>query len=373
MNLNHRVADGHSSSLTEAIHRISRPLSFVIPLAIVLLSFLAIRPYFGTSWEIGPFSSGMVPSLADFLSGVLRIDKDIILSGLTLVGYALGPLSFYIFVYVVTKRHLAAIITGVAALLPMGIFSGHPPERLVLALSGKDGAHIVGLTLILLISWLFFKYCRSGQLRFLIIGSVVEILVGLVSFFSVFVLMVFFVFITISEVLVGQGKAKLLRFLIQTGLLFGIIIVIYNISLWQMVSSEAGRTTLAVLFNLLPLLFFIVPILGTFFFLIFDRRPALQPLFLAFTFTLVFGLLHLIRSSFVDIPLLSADRYGAELGVALVFLNGVVTTWIFDTVRVGKSFQRYPILFSYRIPIALGGVGLYLLLLFAASFIPRSL
>jgi len=72
--------------------------------------------------------------------------------------------------------------------------------------------------------------------------------------------------------------------------------------------------------RLIPISFFTLPVLGAFGYLLFDRKPDLQPLFLASFLTVAFSVIILAGRGFV---LSAPSRYIPELGMSLAFLLGV--------------------------------------------------
>ncbi|KKR50627.1 MAG: hypothetical protein UT84_C0009G0014 [Candidatus Curtissbacteria bacterium GW2011_GWA1_40_16] len=374
MNLSHRLADSKKlTGLEIVMHKIRYPLNIAIPLIIFILTAWGKWTYFGNVWEVGVFSTQFVPWICGIFAQILNIDPQILISDFILVLMTLGPVSFYFFAQKLTHRHFPAVITGLATMLPVFWFSSNLNPRLILALRDGDGGHIAGLTVITMASLIYLLYVREGKKLHLFLLTILLCLAGLISFFSLYIFMAFFILISISEILVGYGKIKAKRFAMGGILIFLIIAVVYNLDLWNIVSSEDGRTALVVMTNIIPLLFFLVPVLGTISFLIFDRRPELQPLFLALGTTAIFGLLHFVRVSIVDIPLLHQDRYAAEFSFSTGFLIGVITTYIFDLLRAGKLINKSPLLYNRRTLIAFVFAGIILLgLLGSVLFIPRS-
>lgn len=375
MNFNHRVADGKRvGGLELVLIRIRNPISIIIPILITLTSFWLVKNYFGTTWDIGTFSTRLYPLMTNGVEQLLRIDREMVSASGVILGFALTPLTGYLLAYYLTRRHLSAIFTGFLLLLPINIFSSQAPERLILALTEGDGAHIFAVSLVPIAAMLFISYLRHGQRKRLVLLLLTEMFISALSFFTQFILLFVFVLFTISEVLVSHGKIKLVRFGIVLGLYLILILVIYNISLLNMILSPAGRITLSVLFNTLPLTFFVVPIFGTFAFLIFDRRPALQSLFIGLTMSLCFGILQVVRLSFVSAPLLDQDRYAAEVSISFALLFGILATWLFDIVRAGTILKYKKALYAYRTYIAFGTIFfLFSLMLISLVFIPHQL
>jgi len=83
--------------------------------------------------------------------------------------------------------------------------------------------------------------------------------------------------------------------------------------------SSPGRAVMAAVKNLIPLSFFVLPVLGTFGFLIFDKRAHLQPLFVALGLTIVFGLIS-FAGGLAKFAVSAQSRYHPEVSMALSIL-----------------------------------------------------
>ncbi len=375
MNLQHRVVDNrYLTQLDMVMKRIAYPLNFLIPLGLTLISLYNIRDYFGTSFELGNFSTGFWSWVAGQIAGFVHTDSQVILSTIVLLCYALGPLTAYLFVYQLTERHLPAIITATLIQLPAFPFSGMPPIQLSLALIDGDAAHVAALSFMPLAALAFLDYLRSKNITQILVFTAISAFMASLSFFSIYVLAIVMVFITISEVLIDQGRIKIRRALSCVGVVTLTAFLVYNISLWNILTSQEGQNTIRVFLNFIPLSFFLLPILGIFFFLIFDRRPKLQPVFLSLSLTILFWLFHWIRVSFVDIPLFDQDRYRAELAFGRSFAAGVLSTILFDLGRAGVLFPKLNLSKERRLWLSFAVMTVMILSLIASLlFIPRSI
>lgn len=353
MNLNHRVADIHlKSSLDVVLHKIEYPLNIMIPVCVLSLSIWSLWVYAGQAWDVGTFSTALLPILTNALAEVFHVEHNIMLSYFVIGGVTIGPLAFYLYAYLMTHRHLPAVITALLTIAPLLPFSAYSDGRTLLALTSGDGAHVAAFSFIPLASIAFLRFLQTGSLKNLSIFISLVLVPIFLSFFSLFILFIFLIFSTISEILVGQGRLKILRFLKAGGILLILAILTYNISLVGIFMSGESQLTVLELLNLLPLSFFIVPVLGTFAFLIFDRRPNLQPLFLALSFLVTFGLLHFVRISFIESAIFRQSRYKAEVAFAVALTAGLVLMWTFDLIRAGKLLKRMPFLNAYRTLVA---------------------
>lgn len=361
MNLHHRMADNnHQDRLDLVFKKISYPLNFIIPAALVVISLYTLKDYFGGVWELGNFSSPVWHILSQLISQIFNLDQEAVLNSLILFLIALGPLTAYLFIFQITRRHLPAIIASILMQLPLFPFSTAAPAKLILALVDGDAAHVASLSLLPIAGLAFLEYLRSKSTPRLVLFAVMTALMASLSFFSLYILFIVMLFITISEVLIDQGRVKVIRMAYGLLVLLLVIFLVYNVSLIKMLFSGEGQTTLQVFLNFLPLSFFLIPILGTFFFLIFDRRPSLQPIFISLSLTILFWIFHWIRVSFVDTAIFDQDRYGAEVSFAFSFLSGVLLTVVFDLIRGGVLLKKYNLTKDQRFRVAYGLMTLFL-------------
>lgn len=304
----------------------SKLLETLWVLLLVALNFYQVRPFFGRQF-VYVFSAPLIPFLAEILK--LSVPT------LILIFYIFGPLSFYFLVKEITGRLLPAVSSALIFSSP--IFK----SRLLALLFYGDGAHIAGLSLIPLASYLVLKFLRSGSF-FLYLGASLGIaLVALVSPFSLFILSAFLVIITFSEMLLSQARLKLFRLVMAFLLAAGLSAFWYNPDFVRLVLlSRQGREVITTLFNLFPVSFFLVPILGTFGFLLFSKKSFLQPFFIALGLTIVFFLFsfagRLASGFFISYP----DRYLPELSFSLCFLLSIIITAVFDFLRTDEKMAR---------------------------------
>ena len=372
MNLSHRLADGSSVGFVNLRFLQLKYLNLIIPFFILVLSVYSAGPLFGEVWETGGLSIVFVPLLGPLLMEVFE-KPNLILSSLVLIGYALGPVFFYLLVYAITKRNLTALLTSLLMLLPLIPIATLSPARLVHAIIENDGGHIAGLGLSAAALVLFFHFIRTADKKSLIFFLLIAMITGLISFFSILILFIFMTFVTVSEILIGQGKLKLKRFISAVFLLGVGLVVVYNISFLRFIFSEQGGASFTVLSNLIPMTFFLVPVLGIITFLIFDRRPVLQPLFLVCAFLITFGLLHFIGVVILESALFNQQRYTAEAEFAVNFFTAFVLTGIFDLLRVGVFVKRFALVYRLRNEIAFGSmITIILFLIGAILFIPHA-
>ena len=282
------------------------------------------------------FSAPVIPDLARFL-GLFGVEFDWAVRWLLLAFFILGPVSLYFLVREITGRRMSAMIAAVLYSLP--IFPSRFEGIVVLG----DGAHIAALTFVPLAAYWLLRFLKRGSFSYAIGSSLSVLLVALTSPFGLFVLIGVLTVVTFSEMLLGSGRLKFMRFVLVLVFSAGLSAFWYNPEFVRLsLASASGRAVIAALKNLIPLLFFIFPVLGTFGFLIFDKRAHLQPLFVALGLTVVFGLIS-FAGGLAKFAVSSQSRYLPEVTLALTVLWGVVGAFVYDMIRILPQTRWFPV------------------------------
>lgn len=282
------------------------------------------------------FSAPVIPLLANFL-GWGGVDFTLAVRTLLLVFYSFGPAALYLFVRELAGRRMAAWIAVILYSLPI------LRSRFEALVSSGDGAHIAALTLVPLVGFFLLRFLRTGAFPAAVATSLAILLVALTSPFGLFVLLAMMLVVTFSEMLLGTGRIKFLRFVLVLLFAAGLSAFWYNPEFVRLtLLSAPGQAVIAALRNLIPLSFFTVPILGAFGFLLFDKRPQLQPLFVALGMTILFGLIS-FASGLEKFAVTAQSRYLPEVSLSLAVLWGVVGTFVYDLVGFLPQSRWFPI------------------------------
>jgi hypothetical protein len=315
-------------------------------LILFLINFWLILPFFGQPDQINVFSAPVVPVLVSLTEAIVPTQFGIRIWILAFL--SLFPLFFYYFVREVSGRKLVGFIASFLVILPWGPFL---PTRVKLGLFAQDGAHVVALTFMPLICLLLLRFLRRGNFWTGLLTALGTTLVALTSPIGVIVLAVFMGVITFSEMLLGQGRLKALRFLVIAFLTIGFSAFWYNPKFVLLtIQSAPGQILVKTFLNLLPISFFLLPLLGVFGFLLFENQPQLQPMFIAFFLTVGFGLFSL--GAGVVHP--SPSRFVPALGMALAFLIGISLITFFDFLRYSPKLKSFNFGRRARYLLALG-------------------
>ncbi len=284
---------------------------------IVLLNLYLVLPFFRVQIPDTSYSGPIIPLVAKIF-GIFGVSFSQAVHMVTLISFLLFPLSMYVFVRLLTKRKMSAFLAVLIASLPFFPFA---KTRIVSGFLTQDTPHIITLALIPLAIYGLLSFIKEGGMKNLVLSAVVGSLVSLSSPFSFTTFMMFSGIACFSEMLLGQGRLKFTRLLIVLVFAGGLNSFWYNPAFFSwMVTGPMGEEIRTTLSRLVPMSMFVAPVLGVFGFLLFDRKPGLQPIFLAVFFTLVFALVVIAGGGFVPSH---PTRYTPEFGISLALLFGL--------------------------------------------------
>lgn len=302
------------------------------------LNFYLILPLFGRELDSGSsFSGPVIPYISRVVSFIAQVPTAYTIHLTYMFIFIFFPLSFYILTQFLTGRRLVAIVSMLFATLPVPVFA---KTRIIEGFFGTDGPHIASLSLTPLAIYSLISFLRQGGMKNLLVVSILSSIIELISPFGFVVYFIFAVLAAFSEMLLGHGRLKICRFV-------GVFIITLALtSFWYnpafvvwMVLGPLGAETRTIIINFIPISFFVLPIVGAFGFLLFDRKANLQPVFLACFWTIAFLLIILIgKGSFFT---LGTVRYLPELGISIAFLLGIGVTSLIDFFKSPK-FRAIP-------------------------------
>ncbi|OGY21581.1 MAG: hypothetical protein A3A65_05700 [Candidatus Chisholmbacteria bacterium RIFCSPLOWO2_01_FULL_49_14] len=282
------------------------------------------------------FSAPVVPILASML-GFAGVEYDVAIHWILIAFFIAGPLTLYLFVKELSGRKSSAFISAILYSLP--VFRSRFEA---LTVSG-DGAHIAALTLVPLAAFFLMRFLKKGSFPAAIAASIAVLLVALTSPFGLFILLSVMLVVTFSEMLLGTGRVRFLRFVLILMISGGLSAFWYNPEFVRLsLVSTPGMAVIAAIKNLVPLSFFILPVLGTFGFLIFDKRAHLQPLFVALGLTFLFGLIS-FAGGLARFAVSTQSRYLPEVSFSLSILWGVVGVFVYDLLGYLPQSKWFPI------------------------------
>lgn len=323
-------------------------------LVILFLNVYSIYFYFGTPTDTGTFFSGpIIPLMAKFLE-LFNIPLSYAYQIVNIIFFVGFPFALYALIKKVTERKVIAFMSVLIASLPFYPFA---EVRVLSALNGIDSAHIASLTITCLALLALFSFLKDGGAKNLFKSSISAALIALISPFGFATFVIFSVILTFSEMLLGSGRLKLLRFISMLFFAGTLVSFWYNPSFaFWLLTGDLGGEVRNTISRLIPVSFFAVPAIAVFGYLLFDRKPSLQPVFLASFFTIAFVLISFVGGGiFPSHP----SRYIAELGIGLSYLISVVLLKVYESLSFFKTHRP---LAKIILSVMFIGIGLGILL-----------
>jgi hypothetical protein len=312
-------------------------IDFISSVFLICLNLVSFYPFLGQPDKANIFSAPLLPvfsHLINHLTG-FGLAQSVTLS--LLIFAVLGPVSLYYFTAKLMGRRLSGLTAALIYSLPAEWLS---KGRLRMIFLTGDGGHITALTFIPIIALLLLVFLKRGRFRYLVSGSLGMGLVALTSPFGLLICLIVLTVTAFSEFLQGQGRLKILRFLFFIGLAIGLVAFWYNpVFVMTFLKSQQGLIIKKTFFNLVPISFVVVPILGAFGFLLFEKKARLQPLFIALGLVILFSLISFasqVGQLFPSHP----RRYLPELGFSIAFLLGVLATAFSDYLKFKGRFCK---------------------------------
>lgn len=327
-------------------------------LVVVGLNIYMILPFFSYHISDVPFSGPVIPLLIKGF-GLLSLSYATATTALLIISFVLFPVSVYVLVRWITGRKLAAFLSILAMSLPFYPFAR---SRILSAFASNDWPHILSISLIPIAIYGVLSFIREGQTKNLVIASFFSAIVALTSPFAFLTFVFFAAICAFSEMLLGQGRLKAVR--LATVMIFtaGLCSFWYHPSFFYwMVMGDMGLDIRATVRRLVPISLFAAPVLGVFGFLLFDRKPLLQPVFLATFSTIVFTMIVVAGGGFVPSH---PTRYAPELGLSLALLIGIGTMKLIEYVRFSQVSVK-----NLDLTILSNGVVLVLTALISVSVV----
>jgi hypothetical protein len=311
---------------------ISEAVALVV---LFLLNLYLIFPFFGTPAIETSFSGPVIPLLARMFE-LTGLNFSHALQIVYIFFFLLFPYSLYLFIRKIGVRKSVAFLAVLFASLPFYPFA---LSRFNSAFNVTDGPHAASLTLMPLALYGLIIFIKDGGISNLLLASIFFALVALTSPFGFSILIALSFITTFSEMLLGSGRLKFFRLLVILLVAFGLSSFWYNPQFsFVMFFGPIGEGIRQTIVRLVPISFFVIPVLAAFGFLLFDRKPDLQPVFLASFYTIAFAMVILVRGGlFPSHP----SRYIPEFGMSLAFLFSIGVVKVTDRLRFSKTKNGY--------------------------------
>lgn len=299
-------------------------MSMLFILILVAVNVFMVYPIYQVN--ITPaFSSYFLLILGDFIHNLGLIQKNEFFLFLTLSSLFLAPISLYLFVRsIVLKYELIAFITVILFIIPSPFFRND--LALVSTILDGDGAHTVAFSFAPLVLIYAEKFISTKSFTSLSISALGFGLIALISPFTFFNTLVFLLILSVGNGFLGEMRDKFLRVGYLIGLSLGVTFFWYfPIFFTKIMLIEHVAFTFKKIWSLLPLAIPVIPILGTIFFLLFDRREKLRPIFVAIALFIVYFVLYTISRDVQISGLFTPQRYLIEVSFATSYLLALIS------------------------------------------------
>lgn len=331
-----------------------------------VVNFILILPVIGAPAVSVKFSGPVVPLLARAIS-LLGTPFMYSIQLVNVIFFLAFPITFYFFVKFVSGRKFAAFLSCLVVTLPLFAFA---KTRVEFGLLSNESPYIASLSTLPVALIMLLKFLREGGVKNLVWVSVAAAFTALISPFGIFIFVITSIVTTFSEMLLGDGRIKILRLL--TAFLFSASLCSfwYNPGLFfWMATGPLGSEIRGMLAHFIPISLFAVPIMACLGYLLFDRKPNLQPFFLAFFYSLVFLIIVMVGGGFVPS---NPGRYVPMLGISLAFLIGIAGLMSFEHLHTSKFSKFIPFSGSKDIFLILISLGLITFIVTGRSLVMES-
>lgn len=294
-------------------------------LFIAVLSFIHLVIVYPVLWQdtTYTYASSSLSLLGELLQNI-GIAKSVFFGFLTIVAVSFAPLNFYLFVRKMVLRHdLTALLATLIYILPNPLLN-YDMSIASRFLAG-DGAHAFVFSFIPLFLLYVHAYITTGVSAWWVMSIAGTAFVGIISPFAFFNLVIMFFVLAISDGFLGKLRIKVMR--VVNIILYAFLISLFwhipNIFTNPYVVDNINRA-LGKFWSVFPLAIPAIPVFGTIFFLVFDRREKLKPIFIGLSLLIIYYTLYYFSNNVGITGLFNAERYALELSFAMSFLLSIL-------------------------------------------------
>lgn len=328
-----RVASRFRNAFLLRSKKLNR-LSYLFISILFVLNIVLIYPIFSRNFSVS-FSSSAILLIAGLLKNI-GINENLFFTFLVTLSLSFAPISFYLFFRRMSLKHeVIAFLATLFFILPNTLFS-QDILPLPLALLHGDGSHVVIFAVIPLFLLYIQAFISNGKPAEVLFSCIGIAIIEIISPFAFFNLLIFMAVITIAEGFMGEFRIKIGRFLFLVVFSVALSFFWYYNFLIEIFVLSYIQSTISRVWAIFPLLIPAIPVFGAIFFLIFDRREKLKPIFISLSLFLIYFFLFTSSNALSINGIFTADRYLIELYFSASFLVSVFFV-IFGEVIV-RSF-----------------------------------
>lgn len=302
---------------------------------VFFINLLIIYPIFTRDVTAAYTSSAALVLCATIANKIFFLPQGVFFLLLTIISLSVAPVTFYLFVRKIALRHeLIAFVASLLYIMPNPFFDYTP--ALGGAVMHGDGAHAVVFAYLPLFLLYVQSFLATGTPVFAVLASVGTSLIAVISPFSMFNLLIIYSIFTIAEGFLGHMRIKMLRMLFLLSMSTGLSLFWYFPNFFSKITQLSHVSfTIQKIWSVFPLLIPIIPVCGSLFFLVFDRREKLKPIFISLSLSLIYLFLFTVSKRLLMTGVFTPDRYVLEMSFA-----GAILFAIF-LIILSENFVRH--------------------------------
>lgn len=326
--------------------RLLDKITLLFGLFLVLFAFIVLWPIVSQINFEEAFSVPLIPWVISIFSA-FGFGSGEIMRVIFMGSFMISTAGVYLFVRELTKRQVSSILATLIYILPpvpifvfahfrqgLSAFELGSAKSFLTVMYGNGG--LLGFALIPFASILFLKFLKRGEKKLLVATVLVSAVVLLADQTQSLSLFLVFGIIAVSELLLGQARLKMRRFLQVVLFSLGLVFFWY----FPIVANRPLAIFESQTFTNLKYLFplpFILGILGLIFsFVFFGKQEKRQGIFISFLLFMVF--LSLISGwlFFGHSYVLHPNRLVSNLNMFGAIVASLALTMLFDQLKLEK-------------------------------------
>jgi len=352
IDFSNRVGEGQSASYRKSLSwwrggKLNKRTSIFLVL-VFTLNFIGILPLFQRNISGAFESSSAFMLVADLLEQFLFIPNNIFFTTITIISLSFAPVAFYLFIRKIALRHdLTALIATLIYIFPNPFF-GYSPSLGAAVIYG-DGAHAVVFSFLPLFLLYVESFIASGIPILGVLTVIGTAVIAILSPFMMFNLLFIYPVLAIAEGFLGDLRVKLLRMVFIFTAAFALSIFWYFPTFFSHgIQLSHVVYTIDKSFHLFPLLIPIVPLFGALFFLVFDRRRRLKPIFIGASLLLIYIMFFSASRDIMIGGVFTPERYRLELNFATSITLSLIVIITLETLKVEIiNFRKRKLFFAF--------------------------
>ncbi len=367
IDFSNRVGEGQSAAYRKSLSwwrggKLNKRTSLFL-LLVFSLNFIGVIPIFQRDVSGAFESSAAFMLIAGLLEKFIFIPTNIFFTSITIISLSIAPLSFYLFIRKIALRHeLTALIATLIYIFPNPFFDYTP--SLGAAIIYGDGAHAVVFSFLPLFLLYVESFIASGIPILGVLTIIGTAIIAILSPFMMFNLIFIYPVLAVAEGFLGDLRVKMLRMVFVFVAAFSLSIFWYFPTFFSRgIQLSHVVYTIDKSFHLFPLLIPLVPLFGALFFLVFDRRKRLKPIFIGASLLIIYVMFFTASRDIMIGGVFTPERYRLELNFASsITLSLLVIIFTETFMRDALKYRKNKVFFAFILVLTFASVAIFVLM-----------